>query len=65
MNKKKIALITFIVVAVIYVVGIVMFNNRIVPNTNLGQMNLSMVKFAELKTKVDEEFKNETFKICD
>lgn len=65
MNKKKIALITFIVVAVIYVVGIVMFNNRIVPNTNLGQMNLSMVKFAELKTKVDEEFKNETLKISD
>lgn len=65
MNKKKIALITFIILAIIYVVGIVTFNSRIVPNTNLGQINLSMVKFDELKAKVDDEFKTETLTIKD
>lgn len=65
MNKKRIALITLIIGLVIYVVGIVAFNNRIVPNTYVGDIDLAMIKFDELKAKVDQEFKAETLGIKD
>lgn len=63
--KKKIMLISLALIAVIYIAGVVAFNNRIVPNTNVGDIKLSMVKFDGLKDLVDSEFKSETLKISD
>lgn len=65
MNKKRIAIISLIALVAIYVIGIITFSGRIVPNTNLGEMKLSMIKFDDLNYQVNQEFENESLVIND
>lgn len=64
-KKKKIALIFGIAIVAIYVIGILVFNNRIVPNTKIGEINLGMTKFDNVQTVVDQGFKQETIAVTD
>lgn len=65
MNKKRIALITLVIVALVYVVGAVVFSARIVPNTYVGDIKLSMLKFDQIEDDVNTDFKTESLKIND
>lgn len=65
MEKKRILITILIAIVTLYAVGIIVFSGRIVPNTNLGEMNLSMIKFDGLKEQVDQQFKDETLTITD
>lgn len=65
MNKKRIALIVACVVIAIYVIGAIVFSVRIVPNTYVGDIKLSLLKFDLIEDTVDSQFKTESLKIND
>ncbi len=64
-NKKKIALITVISIIAVYLIGVLVFSSRIVPNTQIGEISLGMNEFDNVQTVVDQGFEKETISVTD
>ncbi len=65
MTKKMIALVVLVLIVAVYLIGALVFSNRIVPNTRIGEISLGMNKFDEVQTVVDAGFKSETINVTD
>lgn len=65
MFKKKGLVVALSVLVSIYVIGVILFSMRIVPNTYIGSTKVSMNKMGEISNQADEKFNDAKLEIED
>ncbi len=61
----KILMVLVSMFLMVYVAGIFVFKANVAPNTFIGELNVSMLKYDQLENAIEEKFKEETIVIKD